>query len=1822
LSKSNNELQEKLSSLQVSASLQESHAIPLALEKQRLETQLDTNLSHAKWLEQELVDKSNVIQKLRQDHADHTMQLELQLDQTRNEKDAAVARLQALQQMERALQTKVQELSRDILEKKQQVIDVAEQKDLELQEERRVVELQSKQLEHWQYQFHDVVRENQSLQAAAAEAMQVTVKEKESLRQELECKYQVLLKEQAAELQARSSKQQQQQLVQTTAASAARPALGLRDDPHEPVMNLTELYTAYQNCKDALRQETTKREHAEFLFARVQMDVEAAATSMHRQRAEYELATDQLEEYQDRLTHALEERDFARQDTAEARHEAATLRRELYTTKAETELLARQVQALLVSRSGVAEGSTDIPTSVAEMQNQNQRLLVEHRRLNDMVADLEAKLETDPLKVKVDAYEAELVQLREDRKEQEIKVDKLVRQRDLYRATMMEGGSNLLGSPEDERSALDMVKHQSERAKKLEQTNTSLEADLAFAKGEADKARREAKQFEERLKRHEIHASEMTDLASQRERDLLTARSQVARAESESQYYKDKCGHLEASLQRARDEIAQVGNAKNELQRISNELHQAVSKAKADCARQEGEKQQAEMKLRLAETQLQTARAAESRLAEENRQLRNEIARQGSTMENIRRIEESLSAKNQEEVLRAQEEAERLSQQLIRDQSKHEAQVENLNGRMLELDARVRDLDGAKEKAQSELHETKSLLLDNKTLVQELSAKKDTLESQLRAARSRLGETGVDDETDVELSLRTRIKVLVAELDTAKADVASMTERATNYQKIAEEHESALAEITTAIEAMKTFAATEKDELIKSIETLKKDAASKQEIVAELTNDLASHRSERETSEAKLTAEILALKTELTNDAENAESSKAEFAAMKLDMEVLRAEIESAQNNYERELSVHSESRTALRKARELADEESRLRRTLQDEVSLLKHQFDQARTGWEKDMTALQESLKLTEMTLAAAREQSTALHQQVETLGEAVQKNQAARISAATDPSSTGIDADSLQKTVSELRQIVKSLRSENEFIQTKLDNAKRMADSERAAANVIKRSLDEARAELQVLQARRANQNSDQPGETKALSEKLKTSEEQMALLKDSNQILRETTLKLENKLSAVENELRNAKIALQPAEKSQQDMLAKISTLEAENESLMRDLDDWKNRVKSIVSRFNQIDPEEHNQLKKKVEESAREINSLTVWKRTTEEENTRMRNIAKALKERNDALKREVQELKSVQVSASHAASTSLTQERDELKGKVSELEKEAATRKAELLGATEQTGNLRNMLRKFNVEVRELRAAVKTSDSEISTLQLKNSELELKLSKKGVNTAADKQLVVEPVVQSPEVKSPEVATKKPAALPSASEVPVLERKPSAPTALKVPEKKPSASATIKVPSVPPEGFNFGPSADVSVVPSLTPVATQREKRATAAISSTLKADAAPFVFQPAVTLPLVSVTAQNVEVVAQKSVVPVPVATETSTESGGKQELTIREKLLEKKRKLTEAKARQLAAKKANEEAVSQADDKSKEPKREGEALVIDEQPKKKSKVDEAVEESQQIKAPAEVVVANDAPLIEQSTVESEVSQEKANVDDVYDNSAEGNLKDEVIATNDAPQIEEGSGVQEDSMPVDELDSNDAEEVDIDEEEEGKDEATDLAPAKKSIPFGSVPSANPSGLSYGSSVTLFGQSTSNTGFGSSGFGVTPTAGGFGKATSTTNSETFLNMQPPGSSETVPLFSFGNSGSITLPTPTIAPLPSNPFAFGSGGTTFAGTFAQAGMSSTPLFGSAVQPFASTTTAAAPSPPDDGMEDEVIEDDNENMDDDGNGEEDMA
>lgn len=593
------------------------------------------------------------------------------------------------------------------------------------------------------------------------------------------------------------------------------------------------------------------------------------------------------------------------------------------------------------------------------------------------------------------------------------------------------------------------------------------------------------------------------------------------------------------------------------------------------------------MKLRLAEAQVETAKASEMRLSSEVTQLRTEIARQGALLESVQRIENSLSAKNEETKERLAEDYQRVQDVLSTERSKHNLETENLSGRIRELEIDLKAANEKKDEALASGLETKKQALATSEKVHELKTKCSTLEAELRAAKKKLGVEDIDAE-NMEVVLQAKVISLTADLEKAQEELKLAKESATKYQSFATTKEGENADLSKAFDLFKTKQQEEVDSLKKKLEQTKKEAEPQQELIAELTNDLANQRGEREKAVAELTSKVSSLEAECESLKKDAEIAESRVASMSAEVAAYQADATTAQNNYESELVKHAAACTKLRAVQEDAEKDILRRREAEERLEMVHMQIEEERKLMEDKKNTFDKTVKDLEKSLEDSRAQIDILHRQLASQGDELEKLQSERMDAATADDAPGGETDSgtgdasLRKEIeelhsqrSELREMLRYVRSEHEASKAQADAARHTAEREKATAAVTKHALDEARAELKVAQSSLANASQSDGSREKDLADKLDAANEQVTLLSESNKLLREDTDKMRVTTSSIQDELATLKSSIAPKEKKTRELESEKAALEAEKASLIRQLEDWEQRMRTVISSTNQV-----------------------------------------------------------------------------------------------------------------------------------------------------------------------------------------------------------------------------------------------------------------------------------------------------------------------------------------------------------------------------------------------------------------------------------------------------------------------------------------------------------------------------------------------------------------------------------------------------------------------------------------------------------------------
>lgn len=601
--------------------------------------------------------------------------------------------------------------------------------------------------------------------------------------------------------------------------------------------------------------------------------------------------------------------------------------------------------------------------------------------------------------------------------------------------------------------------------------------------------------------------------------------------------------------------------------------------------------------------QLETSAASEKRIESEAGALRVEIARQETLLSSVQRIEASLMAKAESELENLREELRRIQEAKLDDTTKHDAAVQKLEGKIADMETVVKDLTVQKDAATDSATKA-SLECSNLNLkVQELTLVLKAAEKELKAAKIKLGDVTID--TSAEEALEATVASLTAELESTKVELATAQTRIIDYQAIAMSSEKQLADLT---DASKKY----KDETTVMLKKLRQSEQSQCETVAELTKDLMSYRGEKEKAVNELKATIDSLTSQLSGSREDATKAIAMSDSLTADARRYQLDAKNANVNYERELALHAEARAALRDARSGMESEQRIRKTIESQLTSAQAEMEAEKVAWESSKAKLEESLLEARSRLDDMRTQNNILHDQMASLSATVDKIQSTKAAALMKNETLGDSAEKstdvtgavLEKQLSDLRELLRFKQSECGMLEADLASAKRASERERTAAELTNRSLEEARSELKALREQDKDNIGGISASEKAMSdlrEKLKSAEEQLVLLRESNTMLREESHKVTKKLSELQSQFDTLKSSTAPQTKMINNMEVERASLEAEKESLSREVEAWKNRVHNLVSKFNQIDPEDYAQALASVDQLRCECESLKAQK---------------------------------------------------------------------------------------------------------------------------------------------------------------------------------------------------------------------------------------------------------------------------------------------------------------------------------------------------------------------------------------------------------------------------------------------------------------------------------------------------------------------------------------------------------------------------------------------------------------------------------------------
>lgn len=295
------------------------------------------------------------------------------------------------------------------------------------------------------------------------------------------------------------------------------------------------------------------------------------------------------------------------------------------------------------------------------------------------------------------------------------------------------------------------------------------------------------------------------------------------------------------------------------------------------------------MKLRLTESQIETARKAEERASNEAKQLRIELTRQESLSSSVQRIEATLAAKRTATEESYKIEVKELSQKLSELKEDHASELRRIEEELNDRDIRLKCAEDLSEKA------TRGALLAEKKLLEVNAAKKlleeknTSLESDLLVTKEKLFplENGnpVND-------LNMKIESLTEKFNSAKKENEGLKKQISALKEVSRGSEDAVVEMTNALKIANSSRTDELSVLEDQLRVATAELEKMKQVVADLTRDLSNQRAEREKVVQDGRTKLIEAESKINRFQSNAEDARLQ--CKELDSEVAQLKLDAA----------------------------------------------------------------------------------------------------------------------------------------------------------------------------------------------------------------------------------------------------------------------------------------------------------------------------------------------------------------------------------------------------------------------------------------------------------------------------------------------------------------------------------------------------------------------------------------------------------------------------------------------------------------------------------------------------------------------------------------------------------------------------------------------------------------------------------------------------------------------------------------------------------------------------------------------------------------
>ncbi|KAL3820879.1 hypothetical protein ACJIZ3_006784 [Penstemon smallii] len=970
--------------------------------------------------------------------------------------------------------------------------------------------------------------------------------------------------------------------------------------------SLAKMYAKYQETVDALRHEQLGRKQAQAILERVLYEIEEKAGVIMDEREEHERLVEAYSALNQKLHHSLSEHS-AFETTIQGlksslkKHERdyAVAQKEIFDLQKQVAVLLKecrdvQLRCGSVARNGDELGLVALLNPESDAENIISERLLTFKDINGLVEqNVQLRSLARNLSHKIEENEAELKEkfekeLQKQTDETASKVNAVLLRAE-EQGNMIESLHNSVAMYkklyEEEHKRRSSYPHPREAVP----DQGSREIVLLHETSHETSSKAQEQAFERVKKLEEDLAESRTSIMSLRaERDKLSL---------EAQFAQEKLARFMKDFEHQREEFNAVISRNVEFSQLIVDYQKKLRESSESVNASDERSRKLTMEVSILKNEREILQNSEKRASDEVRSLSERLYRLQASLDTIQSTEEAREEARGIEKRKQEEYNKKIEREWAEAKKELQEERDNVRKLTLERESTMNNALRQVEELSKELANALQSVAVAESRAAVAEARYSDLEKIMNSARTK-------DSDDVEGSQSTSAseKILANlrdEIEKLRVEAQASKDHMLQYKSIAQVNEAALKQMESAHENFKT----EADEVRRSLEA---EVHSLSHRVNELENECKLKAEEARSATAGKEDALTSSLSEIASLKDDCSFKKSEIVVMETQISALKEDLEkehqrwrAAQDNYERQVILQSETIQELTKTSQflasLQEETSELRRV----VDVLETEKSQLKSKWEAEKLAIDVYKNEADKKYSEVNELNKILHSRLEALHIKLADKELGKASGSS--SQTFAEDDGLQNVVNYLRRSkeiaeteISLLRQEKLRLQSQLESALKSAGSAQTSLN-----SERAKSRASLF--------------TEEDFKSLQLQVRELTLLRESNIQLREENRHNFEECQRLREAFQNVRIETENLEKLLRDRETELETRRKEIEFLETEKGNLQKRIDELVDKCKDVDLDDYNRIKESYQQLQVNIR----------EKDTELEEIKKLLSEKQD-----------------------------------------------------------------------------------------------------------------------------------------------------------------------------------------------------------------------------------------------------------------------------------------------------------------------------------------------------------------------------------------------------------------------------------------------------------------------------------------------------------------------------------------------------------------------------------------------------------------------